>query len=235
MTLIALLALIVHCRGSCTLVCVFVCFFLVSMPWPPTLKVESSYVRVYYLMAVWIEHVTVLVLSKSLRGMFCSSYTVVICFVHGYQWSLLFTSFSYTLSHLHTLNVDMTSCVCLFRLNNKGQFSKHFSQFPTSGDDDNEPMSGASHVKIYPGHVILLQREHKEHSASKPKTTNQSPRKSQAPKGQSSKSPSADNKPVESERARQLKEKNKAKRANHNRKAMADKKRSRGMGAPPRQ
>ena len=125
--------------------------------------------------------------------------------------------------------------MCFFRLNDKGKFSQHFSQFRTSGDEDNEPRSGASHVTITPGNVTILQREHKEHLASKPKTTSQSPRKSQASKGQSSKSPSADNKPVESERARHLKEKNKAKRANHNRKAMADKKRSRGMGAPPRQ
>ncbi len=112
----------------------------------------------------------------------------------------------------------------MYRLNDKGRYSRHYSQFPDLKENSDEQSSGASDVTRLPSNVTILKRPSND-SMSKPKASNPSFRKPQSSKGQSSEVKP----PVESERARQLKEKNKSKRGNHNRKAMADKKRSRGM------
>ncbi|XP_064394350.1 activating signal cointegrator 1 complex subunit 2-like isoform X2 [Halichondria panicea] len=110
------------------------------------------------------------------------------------------------------------------RLNDKGRYSRHYSQFPDLNESSEEQSSGASHMTRPPSNVTILKRPSND-SMPKSKPFNLSSRKPQSSKGQSSEVKP----PVESERARQLKEKNKSKRGNHNRKAMADKKRSRGM------
>ncbi len=121
--------------------------------------------------------------------------------------------------------VVMHSILNLYRLNDKGHYSRHFSQFPDVKEDTEEELA-SSHLTKAPPTVL---KRPSAHSTSKPKVSNPPTRKPHNSKKQSS-----DVKPVEGDRARQLKEKNKGKRANHDRKAMADKKRSRGMGAPPR-
>ena len=147
-----------------------------------------------------------------------------------------------------------SSCIC--RLNKKGRYTGHFSQFQDSPEDNPDIDQSPPHSSAMrgPGHVTILTRtsnQRRDENVSKSKSDSSiNPsagsthkglsRKTQSseghgPKGHGSKGRGGDVKTVDGDRARQLKEKSKGKRGNHNRKAMADRKRGRGMGALPRQ
>lgn len=148
---------------------------------------------------------------------------------------------------------DIVSCLYECRLNKKGLFTEHFSQFKDTFEEESRTELSHPPPSSAAGHVTTTTESNYRRGGphfSKPRSnvsighsTNSStnpPYKGQSSQGQSAHIPSAKShsgelKTVDSERARQQKERNKGKKANHNRKAMSDRKRGRGMGPLPGQ